>query len=284
MDAWDIDRGLIKRYLLGDLPEQELERVEERLLTDREFCEEVSMARTDLLDDYVGAVLNPQERQQFETYFLSTPKNVQRVEIARTLSDRLANELERLKLPDIPPKPFYAQHLTLIVTLAAVVVLFAGFVIWQTIAPPKPGPAAKNTPAQPSILQAELDRINKGFVNSDQNAMGVVGLTLKPILVRDLGDNRSVKIPSNPSLIQLRLELPSDAYQNYKAILKTDEGIELAAIDSLTSQSANKSKVVLLNLPSWLMNPGNYQVELSGRVDSGRDELVSLYPFDIVSQ
>jgi hypothetical protein len=277
------DYGLIKKYLLGELTEHEQEEVEKRLLVDRDFSEEVSMGRTDLVDEYVAAVLTLDERRRFEEHFLSTPKHFQMVEIARALDNRFDGEIKQSEITPLLSRPFYRRHLTLIVTVIAGASLVA-FVIWQVIMQRPRDRTTEGLEAQRAILQNELSSINRGPMDSRQNAFAVVPLTLRPILARDLAENRSVVIPANPSIIGLRLELLDNKYPDYKATLKTNEGYELAAVDRLTSESSNKGKVVVLNLPSWLMRPGSYQVELSGRLPSNEYEQISLYPFDILDR
>jgi hypothetical protein len=277
------DYGLVKKYLLGELTEHEQGEIEKRLLVDRDFSEEVSMGRTDLVDEYVAAVLTLDERRRFEEHFLSTPKHFQMVEIARALANRLDGEIKRSEMTRQPSRPFYLRHLTLILTVTAGASLVA-FVIWQVTMQRPRDRTTEGLEAQRAILQNELTNINRGPIDSRQNAFAVVSLTLRPILVRDLAENRSVVKPANRSIIQLRLELPDDKYHDYKATLKTNEGFELAVVDSLMSQSSNKGKVVVLNLPSWLMRPGSYQVELRGRLPSNEHEQISLYPFDILDR
>jgi hypothetical protein len=100
-------------------------------------------------------------------------------------------------------------------------------------------------------------------------------------LVRDLSEKRSLVIPKDPSIFELRLELPNDKFETYRASLQTDEGVELAVIDALTARLSRG--VVVLDLPSWLMRPGSYQIKLTGILSSGEYEDVSVYPFEITN-
>jgi len=75
---------LMIRYLLGDLPEDEQIRIEERFFTDDEYFEQLLALEDDLIDDYVNGELTDREREQFEEYFLASPTRRQRVEFAKT--------------------------------------------------------------------------------------------------------------------------------------------------------------------------------------------------------
>jgi hypothetical protein len=75
---------LMIRYLLGDVPEDEQIRIEERFFTDDEYFEQLLALEDDLIDDYVNGELTDREREQFEEYFLASPTRRQRVEFAKT--------------------------------------------------------------------------------------------------------------------------------------------------------------------------------------------------------
>jgi anti-sigma factor RsiW len=75
---------LMIRYLLGDVPEDEQIRIEERFFTDDEYFEQLLALEDDLIDDYVNGELTDRERKQFEEYFLASPTRRQRVEFAKT--------------------------------------------------------------------------------------------------------------------------------------------------------------------------------------------------------
>jgi hypothetical protein len=75
---------LMIRYLLGDAPEDEQIRIEERFFTDDEYFEQLLALEDDLIDDYVNGELTDREREQFEEYFLASPTRRQRVEFAKT--------------------------------------------------------------------------------------------------------------------------------------------------------------------------------------------------------
>lgn len=76
----------IVRYLLGDLPEQEQVRIEDRAFSDPEYLQNVLAVESDLIDEYVRGGLSEHERRQFESRFLASRERRQKVEFARALS------------------------------------------------------------------------------------------------------------------------------------------------------------------------------------------------------
>lgn len=290
MEQRFFDDALTRKYLLGELSQDELEQIEQRLLVDEDFGEEVSMTRTEMVDDYVAESLSPNEREKFEKHFLSTPEHAQMVEIGRALAKRLEDsgrdpKLTRNAVSRIPP-PYNRRYLGAIVSLtAAALLLVTGYVAWELIKQRNSNYSASEAQEQRAALEKELIKLNRPGSDLAQNAYAVVPFNLKPILLRDLGgENRSVAISKDPRILEVRLELPSDKYQHYRASLETGEGFELAAIDALTAKTVSNGNVVVLALPSWLMPPGSYQIKLTGLLGSGQSADITLYPFEITNQ
>lgn len=87
------ERENIKRYLLGDLADEEVwQNIERRLMTDDVFAEEMRICEDELIDDYLERRLTEQERTRFENHFLISPERRERLQFARTFKTYLAKE------------------------------------------------------------------------------------------------------------------------------------------------------------------------------------------------
>ena len=62
--------SLIISYLLGLLPEPELERFERSYLTNEDLFNELQEVEDELIDDYASGALTGEQRASFEKYFL----------------------------------------------------------------------------------------------------------------------------------------------------------------------------------------------------------------------
>jgi hypothetical protein len=80
------DEMLLRRYLLGDATDQERERVEEQLMTDRQYFSHFLEAEEILIDEYVNGALGPGESETFETYFLRAPERRDKLAFSRSLN------------------------------------------------------------------------------------------------------------------------------------------------------------------------------------------------------
>ena len=72
--------ALLKRYLLGQLAEQQMREIEQRYLADEEFFNELLRVESDLIDQYTNGQLPPEERKQLEDHFLRSAERRKRVE------------------------------------------------------------------------------------------------------------------------------------------------------------------------------------------------------------
>src|SRR5690606_38158353 len=88
--AGETDFKAIRRYLLGAADDDLVTAVEERLIVDPAFFEEVDTEEWELIDDYVAGTLAEDEARAFEARFLSSPARVERIRLARTLAQRSA--------------------------------------------------------------------------------------------------------------------------------------------------------------------------------------------------
>src|SRR6185437_4105078 len=86
----------LRQYLLGDLPPAEMAALEERLLTDTVFYDELLMVEDELIDQYLSGEQSQAERESFEAYFALAPERQQKLRFARALKKYLnrTNEAE----------------------------------------------------------------------------------------------------------------------------------------------------------------------------------------------
>ena len=76
----------LRRYLLGGLTDETaLQQIEERILAETEFQEEMAVAESALIDEYVLGALPANEVSSFERHFLAHPTRQAQLRLARAL-------------------------------------------------------------------------------------------------------------------------------------------------------------------------------------------------------
>ena len=76
----------IRRYLLGELSEQEQVEIEDRAFVDQMVLQEILAVEQDLIDDYVSGDISEAKRHDFEKHFLASAERRKKVAFARALA------------------------------------------------------------------------------------------------------------------------------------------------------------------------------------------------------
>lgn len=87
MNNNSINDEMIAGYLLGELPDEQAERLDELAVTDRDFFERVGWVENDLVDRYVNGELNGAESTRFDSHYLSSPLRQEKVRLARAFQE-----------------------------------------------------------------------------------------------------------------------------------------------------------------------------------------------------
>jgi tetratricopeptide (TPR) repeat protein len=82
----------IRKYLLGILDDEaEMRQTEEKILLDDKFADTVSIAEEKLIEDFLDGSLEPDQREKFVKFFLSTPRRRQQFRLTRNFRRYSAN-------------------------------------------------------------------------------------------------------------------------------------------------------------------------------------------------
>lgn len=90
------DERHLKSYLLGELAQEEMRELEERLLREEEFANQVLLIEDELIEDYVLGELSSKEQQQFQKYFLTTPRRRRKLMMVEGLKERASIDMPAL--------------------------------------------------------------------------------------------------------------------------------------------------------------------------------------------
>jgi hypothetical protein len=88
--------AVLVRYLLGSLPVDEAEPIEEASIVDDDLSARLNAIERDLVDSYVRGELEGPNLAKFQSWYLSSPLRVQKVEAAREIlriADAVANDV-----------------------------------------------------------------------------------------------------------------------------------------------------------------------------------------------
>jgi hypothetical protein len=83
---------LIRRYLLGEIAEQDRNLIEVRLLIDSQYFNQLVRVEEELTDQYLRCELSQPEREMFENHFMNAPKRREDVAFAMALHKYVSSE------------------------------------------------------------------------------------------------------------------------------------------------------------------------------------------------
>lgn len=261
-----IKQETIKDYLLGKLPDEQLPEIEDRLMTNSEFFEELLILEDELIDQYLADKLSPSARDAFETHFMLTPERRQKLRFAGTFrkyvavtatSDQVESQEaydRRAPLRRAPAFSFWPfSNPALAYSLAAVLLLAVLCTSWLVL---------RNYPGQ--------------FTGKTMTAVLMPGMT------RDEGTTNRLTIPPDVNRVELRLELPQSEYPAYRAVLLADNGAEVWSGKELPASSVANHTFVVAEVPAEALPRGDYRVKLSGKLADGSYEDVTSYSMRVL--
>jgi hypothetical protein len=293
------DDEQLVQYLLGLLPSEDAERLDEASIADDDLSARLRAAEDDLVDAYVRGTLIGETRTRFESHYLSSPRRRERVAVARTFVrtvDRAARQGQASKgAGSMGPK--------LVSTLAVAAMLClvaAGALLFQTVRLSRGLTVAQNDRVavdrrareleqQVTSLRSanaaatsELERLRQSAATAVRET--AIALVLFP-QTRSIDPLATLTIPPDAERLGFELRLESDDFSQYQVGLK-DPAVNTIIWRSpwVASTTARGRSAVRVALPASVLKPQHYSLDLSGRRASAASEVIGSYAFQIVPQ
>src|ERR1041385_573009 len=301
-----------RRYLLGELSEQEQATLEEKYFRDRNVFNQVLQVESELVDAYARGQLSTEIRERFEQSYLNHPARRKRVEFARALTSRIderERSVKQLSQPAFPISwwrrllatvgglgpPLRFAMATLIVLIAV-----AGVWIFVNTRRQQQREAAQLqarqeeqlrrareqvTPQQPTETPKQEERVaqippetSQPSPNSNTNsAPPIVSLALTVGGVRgtDNSATQTLVIPHDTTQAQILLDLKDDSYPRYRASLRKIDGPEILTQTNIRPRSTNGGARFVFKVPARLFTNGEYALTLGGITSDGEVDVLS---------
>jgi len=233
------------QYLLGQTGPEESSSFEERLVTEKDFYDELTIAEDELIDQYLDGDLTGVEREQFERHFLSSAERRQKVRFGSALLKTAARSDSW-----VPVHLFQPRAILLYAVLVLLVIVGVGsWVIWSN--------------------QSNVRLAGK-----------TVSITLLPGATRSDQPVNSVSNSADVGTIQLRLAL-ANPQETYRVKVVNGDEAEVWSGDGRLQTDSNNNFIVA-DVPAQLLPTGDYQAILNRKLPDGSYEETSSYIFRIV--
>jgi hypothetical protein len=298
----------MRRFLLGELGEEEREELEQLVLAEDETRDRLLMAEDDLIEEYLEGSLQGDEREKFLLQFLSIPHQRDKLRVAKSLrrfardegnidtvpiQPRVSSEANidtepieprHLSEADIDTVPIEPQHLPkppvlsfyrnpLVYAPAAAILLVAIMLgaAWYV--------QYTSNKTRRQEIERELAQFNS---SRDPNlpADQISSLIVLPFSPRSVVASSSSNFERQ--ILELWLIPATRQNERYDALLQKVGSEDRFRIPNLQLQDrVPGEKAVRLRIPTHLLSPGTYRVQLSELSPKGTVANTSEYNFEI---
>ena len=257
MNEEPVSDTLLRQFLLGQVDDQERQRLESMFVTGALSRERVMAAEQHLLDDFLDDSLTPEDRERFLAQYGETPSEQRKLRIAQSIHDwaatsatevgaaasgsRWSRLLGRLRL-----KPVFVVPIAAVALIAIVFGVVALRSRWEQH-------------NRHLAMQQELVRLNTPSMLREVSPSAVM---LTPGAVRSTEAEKEITPPANAEFVELRLLwTQKERFPSYQATIRKIDEDETYTVGGLQLDSGN---VIRLNITSRLLTRGLYQIEVSG--------------------
>lgn len=288
----------LRNYLLGLAPAEVQKRVEERLLNDADYFNELQRIEESLTDEYVRGEIKGIEKEQFDSHFLKSAEHREGLELARLLN-RYFSEQDAAQNISLPSAPRWRAVMEVVLACAAIVLMVASVLLFRQVsnlreeathlqqervaADERQRSLAVQLASQEQLgtrLTQELADLKRSAGAGDPD---IVSVSLTPGLVRTGATVPRAIIPNHAQALRLELKLQGVHYRSYRAQVETAEGEVVWTAEGLVARptAGKRQRAITLVVPVVLITRSQYLVILSGALQSGTKEKVATYYLNV---
>ena len=247
------DHDITRRYLLGQLTDDEEQKLEERLLSEDDFFQEVELTKDELAQEYASGELTAKERKWLQENFLASAEGKQRHEFAKTFDHYVRNHRAQRKSPNLIERLrtlWNAQPQLLTAARTAAVLVIA--VVIYSIIPPSTPPAFANL----TVTHSQSTRSGA-----------------------DAGSTQSVNLREKDAL-KLTLMLPQAASPG--ATFRVEVRLSESNAGETFKPSAQDTQSITVEIPAAQLSGGVYIAEVSTiDANDNAQKIPGGYPFRV---
>jgi hypothetical protein len=279
----DSDEQLV-RYLLGDVPDAEADRLDERSITDDAFAVRLRVIENDLVDKYARGEPFDASLERFDRLYRASSHLREKVRFAQALhqiTSKSAADREPVRTPPAPSRSGWWSLAAAAVLLLAV----AGYLGIRNM-------TLRDELGQLEARRAAAERQNAQLQQQLERTPTTPPPPLTPVTAtfllrpprRGIGNDATIiSIPQGTGQVMLRLQVESDSYTAFWAALRDPATARIVWRSAdLTAASSAGEQIVTLTIPASAFRAQRYSVELTGMAADGATEVIGHYTVQVV--
>lgn len=291
METRQSEELTLRQYLLGrlDAPPEITERLEERILIDKDFAELAGVIEDEIIEDYLDNALDPEDRGAVEKHFLRPPERQEKLRLARLVNRSLENMPANAAsategvFPVLqvskPPSPVWRPSMRMWAELAACLLLafslVYAFKAHQELQETRVRSGQQLNAERGRSVQLERQLQDLRKVAEPTTVMLSL---LQPGIRRGDDPVPTVQIGSETQLIHLQIALPSSPAGLVDVRLESAAGKRIWTAYGLAPVHADEPAILTLDVPAPGIKPGDYRFVV--RQPNRADAVV--YTFSVV--
>jgi len=291
----------VRRFLLGELSEEERAAFEDRFLSDEDLSAQALVVEDELIESYLHNELSAQDRKKFETAYLNNPRRRERVVALKAVVAAANAEPQPLREKSLSLWARLREYVVFknafpryaLAGLALIAMIAAAWLFLRsrephasqiaqvdtnsqptpvTIASPSPAASTSPTPAVTPSLRPTPTPVQQ------ESGPAFASIVLQPTLVRDPAAAKRLVLPATVKLVRLQLNLERNEYKSFLVQITTVEGKSVWQSRTVTPAGAS----VAVSVPASLLPTNDYVIELSGVTSERKRESVASYFFTVL--
>jgi anti-sigma-K factor RskA len=292
------DDQYLVRYLLGLLPAEDADRIDEASIVDDDMAARLRRVEDDLVDAYVRGELSNGTAARFEAYYLSSPLRRERVRFARTFVPAVDRATVNAQRPRWRPR--LPTWLSPLAVAAALLLVTSGTMLVETLrlsrglSIAQSDRAAVERHAQELEAQlagakaataratTEVERAREAITGAQEPI--AISLVLAP-QTRAAGSVPALTLPPRGDVVRFELQLESADLARYGVELRDPAANRIAWRGTVTLAKASAGqRSVYVAVPARLLKPQHYSIDLTGRGADGRSQIMGSYAFEVAAR
>lgn len=304
------NEAVYRRFLLGEMTQEERETLEAEFLADADIFDEICVAEDELVEAYIRGMLDLESKRKFETHYLKTKKGAEKLAFTRSILENLQKGKNEIRTEENSSvwKSLVAFFTTPKLAFGAgFALLLITFTSWFLLKKPNETEIVKNatpTPSvetetnlnaqtnQNSVVEILINTSNKEIVNTNSElkptpkpteAPKEKAFVPNPVLalfagtVRGNGKTNSVTIPKDAKGLNLQLNIESRDYKIYRAEIVDQDGNSIFKSGKISAQGTRLNT----SIPSAKLKKGDYIVKVYGINTENVEESVADFQFRV---
>lgn len=268
----------LRAFLLGQIDDEERDRIESLFLTDSQERERILSAEQDLIEDYLEDSLTPADKQRFIALYTQTAEQRRYLRTTKSIKDWAIREPALAQTAGTKVSKWARLRaywslkpaLVIPITVVAMIAIVAA-VVWLN---------NRESTRRHVAIEQELAQLNTPS-SLGEALPDMVSVTLSPGSVRAGEQQNEIRKSGAVRIVELRLPwVQKERYSSYQAEIGQVRSGESFTIPKLHGEN-DRAYAVRLRVPAHLLDRVQYQIQLRGINADGTAGLTEEYLFTV---